>query len=109
MIISEYLQREYPHTEALIANVEVPEVDAQVVCRNVSFAIRVDRDRVDVVSMGIGVDFAWHGGDNSIVVSQLWQSEGCARNRSMLSIAMVVLRDDLDGFLKHFPQLDSLV
>jgi hypothetical protein len=27
----------------------------------------------------------------------------------MLSIAMVVLRDDLDGFLKHFPQLDSLV
>lgn len=107
--MSQPIQRECPRTEALVADVQVPEIDAQVVCRDIGFAIRVDRDRVDVVGMGVGVDFAWHGGDNGIVVSQLWQSERCARNGSMLSIAMVVLRDDFDGFLKHLPQLDSLV
>lgn len=62
-----------------------------------------------MVGMSVGVDFAWHCSDNGIVMSQLRQPEGGARNRSMLSISMVVLRDDLDGFFKHLPQLDGLV
>lgn len=62
-----------------------------------------------MVGMSVGVDFAWHSGDNGIVVGQLRQPEGRARNRGMLSISMVVFRDNLDGFFKHLPQLDGLV
>lgn len=41
-------------TEAAVRDVQVPEVDPQVVRWHVGLVIRVDRDGVDVVGVGIG-------------------------------------------------------
>lgn len=56
-------------TERLIGNVQVPQVDPEVVCAHVRLSVRVDRDRVDVVRVGVGVDFSRHGSDDRVVVS----------------------------------------
>lgn len=39
------------HTERLVANVDIPEVNSKVVCGNESFSVRVESYRVDVVGM----------------------------------------------------------
>lgn len=96
-------------TEALVADVQVPEVDAQVIRRDVGLPIRVDRDRVDMVGMGVGVYFAGNGGNNSVVMCELRQLQRSTCHWYMLSVAMVVLRNDLDRLFKHFPELDSLI
>jgi hypothetical protein len=49
------------HTKALVANVEIPEVNAEVVSRNVGLAVRIDRYRIDVVGVSVGVDFSRDG------------------------------------------------
>ena len=54
--------------EALVLNVEVPEVDSQIVTADEGLSITVDGDAVDVVSMGVCVCSAWDCSDNSIVV-----------------------------------------
>ena len=54
-------------TEALITDVEIPQVDSQIVSRDVGLAIRIDRDGVDVVRMCIRVDFSRDGGDDVIL------------------------------------------
>ena len=43
-------------TEALVGDVEMPQVDSQVVCRDERFLVAVDGDGVDVVGVGIGKD-----------------------------------------------------
>lgn len=43
-------------TEAPVADVQVPQVDAQVVRGEISLAIRVDGNTVDVVGVGILID-----------------------------------------------------
>lgn len=46
-------------TEAPVSDGQVPEVDAQVVCRHVRLAVAVDGDGVDVVGVAIGEDPPW--------------------------------------------------
>lgn len=41
-------------TEAAVCDLQVPQVDAQVVSRQVGLVVAVDRDRVDVVGVGVG-------------------------------------------------------
>lgn len=48
---------QYTRTERLIRDVQVPEVYAKVVCRDVSLLVGVYRDGVDVVGVGVGIDF----------------------------------------------------
>lgn len=60
-----------PLTKALVADVEVPQVDAQVVGGDIRLSIRVDRNRVDVVSVSVGIDLSGHSGYNRVVVSEL--------------------------------------
>lgn len=96
-------------TEALVADVQVPEVDAQVIRRDVGLPVRVDRDRVDMVGVGVRVYFAGNRSNNGVVMCELRQLQRSTCHWYMLSIAMVVLRDDLDRLFKHFPELDSLV
>lgn len=62
-------------TERLVRDVEVPEVDAQVVGAHVRLAVRVDRDRVDVVRVRVGVHLARHGGDDRVVVRHARQAQ----------------------------------
>ena len=45
-------------TKALVAGIEVPEVYAQIIRRNVCFLVRVDGDGMYVIGMGIGVDLS---------------------------------------------------
>lgn len=55
-------------TEALVADTEIPQVDAEIVCRNVGLLIRIDGDGVDVVCMGIGVNLARDGGNDIVLL-----------------------------------------
>jgi hypothetical protein len=57
-------------TEALVADVEIPEINTKVVRRDIGLAIRVDRDRVDMVGMGIRIDLSWYCCHDGVMVSQ---------------------------------------
>lgn len=63
------------NVEALILNVEVPQVDAQVVTADECLAIAVDRDAVDVIGVGIGVYPSWNGCNDCVVVCHAWEVE----------------------------------
>lgn len=54
-----HIGRLYVHNvEALIRYIQVPQVDAQVIRRQVRFRVRIDRDRIDVIRVRVGVDAA---------------------------------------------------
>lgn len=61
-------------TEALIADVQVPQVDSQVICRDVCLTIRVHGYRVDVISVSIGIDLSRDGRGDRVVGSHLGQT-----------------------------------
>jgi hypothetical protein len=63
------------HTETSIADVQVPQVDSKVISRDVRFLIRVDRNGMYVIRMGVGVDFAGDSGDDIILLHHAWQTE----------------------------------
>ncbi len=44
------------YIEALISYVQMPEVDAQVISRKVCLGVRVNRDRIYVIRVRVGVD-----------------------------------------------------
>lgn len=54
-------------TETLVTDVEVPEVDAEIIGRDVRFTVGVDGDGVDVISMGVGIDLAGDGGNDLVL------------------------------------------
>lgn len=106
--------------EALVLNVQVPEVYPQIIGRDKRLPIAVHRDAVDVVGVRVGVRSAWHGGNNRIVMRKAWKlqivcavevdvilradrsSTSCRRAWSQI-MGEVVLRDDLQTLLKHLP------
>lgn len=106
--------------EALILNIQVPEVYPQIIGRDERLSIAVDGDAVDVVGMRIGVCSAWHSGNNRIMVCKAWQLQivcavkvnvilranraptSCSRAWSQI-MREVVLRNDLQTLLKHLP------
>jgi hypothetical protein len=45
-------------TEALITNVEVPQVDSQIIGRDISLLIGIDRYRIDMICVSIGIYFS---------------------------------------------------
>lgn len=47
------------NVEALVGNFQVPQIDAEIICRQIRFLIRVDRDAIDVVGMRVGKDSSW--------------------------------------------------
>jgi hypothetical protein len=56
------------NVEALVLDVEVPEVDPQIVATNESLAVAVYRYAVDVVGVCIGVCLSWHSRNDGIVM-----------------------------------------
>lgn len=108
------------NVEALILDVQVPEVYPQVIRRNEGLSVAVHRDAVDVVGVRIGVCSARHGRHNSIVVRQAWQLQIvcavevdvvlCADRTATTSscawgqiVREVVLGNDLQRLLKDLP------
>lgn len=55
-------------TEALITDVQVPEVDPEVVRRDIGFLVGVDRYGMYVISVCIGVYFARDSGDYVVLL-----------------------------------------
>lgn len=62
-------------TEATVADIQVPEVNSQVIRRDIRFLVRVDGYRMDVISMSIRVHFAWDGRDNVVLLLHAGESE----------------------------------
>lgn len=62
------------HTETLVTDIQVPQIDPEVIGRNVSLLVRVDRDGVYVVSVCVRVYFAGDSGDDVILLSHSRQS-----------------------------------
>lgn len=60
-------------TEALVANIKVPEIYSKIVGGDVSFLIGIDRDGMDVVCVGVGVYLAGNCGDDVVLLGHLWQ------------------------------------
>lgn len=54
-------------TEALVANIQIPQVDPEIIGRDVSLLVRVDGYRVYVVRMSVSVDFARNRGNDVIL------------------------------------------
>lgn len=89
----------------MVTDIQVPQVDAQIVGRDVGFLVRVDGDRVYMVGMGVGVDFTRDGRNDVVLV-------GHARKAEMLHggwLWEVGLGYGSDLLLVHLPQFDRLV
>ena len=85
-------QIDLARTEALVADTQIPEVDPEVVGRDVRLLIAVYGDRVDVVSVCVRVDLAGNSSDNVILVGHPWQAKVLTERRrwyGSLAIAMV--------------------
>ncbi len=61
-------QEEKKRTETLITDVQIPEVDTQVIRGNVCLLIGINGDRMDMISMCVGVNFARYGGNNVVLM-----------------------------------------
>ena len=55
-------------TEGLIRYIHIPEIDAEVGCGDVRLLVRVHRDGVDVICMGVGVNLARYGRDDVVLL-----------------------------------------
>ena len=95
-------QRKGKQTEALIADLEVPEVDSKVIRRDERLRVAVHGDRVDVVGMRVGKHSLWHVREHLVLGGELGQAELWARGIS-------VGHHSLDLLLIDFPQLDGFV
>lgn len=111
------------NVEALVLDVEVPQVNSQIVTADKCLAITVHRDAIYVIRMGVCVCSPWDSSDHGIMVCQSREFQGRGvlegsaggtrktadgRGRSHL-IGKVVLRDHLERFVEYLPQLNRLV
>ena len=108
------------NVEALILDIQVPEVYPQIVTGNEGLSIAVYRNAVNVVGVRIGICSARHGGHYSIVVCKTWKLQivcavemdvvlsadsssttcSCAWGQIMRE---VVLRHNLQRLLENLP------
>lgn len=61
------------NVEALVLNVQVPKIDAQVVTTDVSLTVAIDGNTVDMVCMCISICPSWDRRDNRIMMCQAWE------------------------------------
>ena len=108
------------NVEALVLDVEVPQVDAQIVTADECLSVAVHGDAVDVVGVGISICTPRHGGHHGIVMGQPGKlqvagiAELCTRDRAWGAastgnvcrsqvVREIVLGHDLERLLKHLP------
>lgn len=75
------------NVEALILDVEVPQVYPQVVRADEGLAIAVHRYAVDVVGMCVGVDSSRDSGDNGVMMCHPRELEICHAPEVMVGIS----------------------
>lgn len=59
--------------EALVLNIQIPEVDPEVIAADEGLAITIHGNAVDVICVGIRVGFAGNGGHHGIMMRQSWE------------------------------------
>jgi hypothetical protein len=65
----------------LVGRFEVPQVDPEVVGRDVGLTVGVERDRVDVIGMGVGENLPRHSR-----LLRLLRSAQCAKQLGALAL-----------------------
>lgn len=98
-------------TEALVSDLQMPEIYSEVVCREVRAVVAVHRDRVDVVGVGIGKYPPGHGLDRNVILdfprdSQLGDCPLIPHQPFVCDCVHVVVPATS---LRDLPQLDGLV
>lgn len=66
-------------TEAAISDLQIPEVNAQVICRQVSLTVTVDWDGVDMVGVSIGKHSSRAGFHHQVHGPEYWYLRRGAR------------------------------
>ena len=72
-LIGDPLNRQ--RTETAVADLQVPQIDPQIVRRDIRLLVRIHGYRVYVVCMGIGVNFARDSGNNIVLLLHSGQSK----------------------------------
>ena len=75
------------NVETLVRDIQVPEVDSQVISRDISLSIRVDRYRINMVGMCVLIGLARYSSSNGIMVNKCWQLDGCLESGGSGSVA----------------------
>jgi hypothetical protein len=114
------------NVEALVLDVEVPEVDPQIVTANERFAIAVYRYAVDVVGKCVGVCLPRYCSNDSIVMCEsrklqvggvaevrIWVPDRTTSTSNPTSgrqlVREIVFCHHLQRLFKNLPELDRLV
>lgn len=58
------------NVKALVLDVQIPQIDAQIIAADEGLPVTVHRDAVDVVGVGVGIRPPRHSGNHGIVVRQ---------------------------------------
>jgi hypothetical protein len=113
------------NVEALVLDVEVPQVDPEIVTADEGLAITVHGDAIDMIRVGVGIRSPWDGGNDGIMVCQARHLESSSilegsprcpgkattthgTSRSHL-IRQVVLSHHLERLVEYLPKLYGLV
>jgi hypothetical protein len=64
------------NVEALVLDIQIPQVDPEIVTTDKGLAVAVYGDTVDVIGMGVGVGASGHGGDDGVMVGHAWEFQG---------------------------------
>lgn len=113
------------NVEALILDIQVPQVDPEIITTDKSLPITVYRDTINVIGVGVGVSASRNGGYDGVMVrhARELQSggifEGDVRRAGSTSAAdgasrgkvmgKIILSNDLERFVEHLPQLYRLI
>lgn len=116
------------YVEALVLNIEIPEVDTQIVTADEGFTIAVYRYAVDVICVSVRISSSGDGGNNGVMVRKARQLQirrvpellGCResskaaaatayRTSGCYIMGKVVLSHHFKRLFENFPQLDRLI
>lgn len=96
-------------TEALIRDLQVPQVDPEVVGRQIRLLVAVHRYGVDVVSVGVGEDAAGGGLHHQLHGSHRGHTQRAHHVPRVPTFVLQVVAVDALVALRHLPQLDCFV
>lgn len=94
-------------TKTSVCDFQVPQVDPQVVCRQVSFIVTIDGDGIDVIRVGIGKYPPWAGLHHQVHRPEHWhlQREKRAKVRPKPTTETALLSTALQhsfNWIKYF-------
>ncbi len=66
-------------TKTLVGALQMPDVDSQVICRQIGSFVAVDRNRIDVVGVGVGEYSPWESLHRDVLFNLFGDFELCYR------------------------------